>query len=400
MNKKLRDMIKEYSSCLELKDVDSNVLIEISDDIKDILHNKSISCGISIFDGKARNTVSLDTIYKLEELCYFDYDEMLTYNRSKYVKPIEYKVGVKFKDDWMYESDCERVVIYHANCKDGHGVKAIMKLLNIHAEYMPLQYGSYDFEQLKLSLANKLVYVSDFSFNIEECNKLEKVVKSMVIVDHHDTPFKSPVADLKYTHFDMCKSGTRLTWEFWKSSLGADIPLMVKLIEDRDIWNFFYSPYTEALEIAISTFGMEIIDKYLCNDASLKALLSSFMEYGIDEKLRKDISKSKNTLPMTIDGIKFQSINLTSGMSEILNLISLEHNLPAISYYIDSNERALICSLRSSIEEVDVGEIASRFGGGGHKAASGFKIKLEDIDLNKFFINGELNSNEKIKSKQ
>ena len=43
-------------------------------------------------------------------------------------------------------------------------------------------------------------------------------------------------------------------------------------------------------------------------------------------------------------------------------------------------------SLRSSVDEVDVSEIARKSGGGGHRQAAGFSSELSNEDLKRFIV--------------
>ena len=69
-------------------------------------------------------------------------------------------------------------------------------------------------------------------------------------------------------------------------------------------------------------------------------------------------------------------------MSEIGSRLSPSCDFAVIWYY-DHNRRSIKVSLRSFYENIDVSEIASNFGGGGHKKASGFTLtgesNIEDI---------------------
>jgi len=49
----------------------------------------------------------------------------------------------------------------------------------------------------------------------------------------------------------------------------------------------------------------------------------------------------------------------------------------------------IIFSLRS-VGDIDVGDIARKFNGGGHKNAASFSIPFDGIDFNKFLKGGDL----------
>ena len=79
---------------------------------------------------------------------------------------------------------------------------------------------------------------------------------------------------------------------------------------------------------------------------------------------------------LTLCDIEFKAINVTENISELGNEICIEYNKPALMYFI-TQDMKVICSLRSINELSDVSKVATTFGGGGHRNASGFTVNLQ-----------------------
>ena len=75
-------------------------------------------------------------------------------------------------------------------------------------------------------------------------------------------------------------------------------------------------------------------------------------------------------------GMKVMVVNSSHWMSEIGARLAPDCDFAVIWYY-DHEDRINKISLRAFHDAVDVSEIAKRFGGGGHKKASGFQISGE-----------------------
>ena len=65
-------------------------------------------------------------------------------------------------------------------------------------------------------------------------------------------------------------------------------------------------------------------------------------------------------------------------ISEVAGGLSEGHDFAGC--YFDKGTGTVEYSLRSRENGIDVSEIAGLFGGGGHKHAAGFNIKVEDIN--------------------
>lgn len=410
MNIELRDELRKvYHNMRELLDKTDDVK-SVERDVQKLMVKLMLKTDLALFlkDNKLTTTdIPFDVIEEFNDIYvrvyldskffnqyrYFDLEQdYLFYAKDKYLKAMDRDVKYDFLERWEYSPEARKVVVTHANCSDGYGTAGVVKfhaehiIQNDHEiEYIFLDYNKYDFEELKEKLTGKLVYVGDFSFAKDELDELKTITDNIIVVDHHLKVFDSEVANDPHVHVDMSLSGTRLAWDFFLPTMGT--MLIVELISDRDIWNFHYGNYSKALDLFVNEAGREIIWKYI--DLNMQDDLIEILdeyELRIERKLVKDTKRANEVIEYNIHGVTVVGMNLTSSVSEVLNIASETYNKPAMGYWIDNKSNTLQLSFRDATDRYNVSEIASIFGGGGHKAAAGANIPIEQVQLEEFFI--------------
>ena len=157
------------------------------------------------------------------------------------------------------------VVLYHANCLDGFGAAyAAWKALGDTAEYIPVQYGNPTPLPDADLIFGKIVYVLDFSYKADQIVRLERLVRGLIIIDHHsgallelqnaldaldkideDSDPTMPAHCYSY-HYGIDKCGAVLTWEYFNPIspgyplLAKPVPKLLLHIQDGDlgwVWN-------------------------------------------------------------------------------------------------------------------------------------------------------------------
>ena len=113
-----------------------------------------------------------------------------------------------------------------------------------------------------------------------------------------------------------------------------------------------------------------------CNDAGSISLDDDAVKRGsyilaYSKTVVKKVCEKAS--PRKLDGKDILVVNASHWMSEIGARLSPDCDVAMIWYY-DHNDRVIKVSLRSFHDTVDVTEVAKKFGGGGHKKASGFTL--------------------------
>jgi len=235
------------------------------------------------------------------------------------------------------------------------------------------------------------VVILDFSIKPEEMEELIRssnyMQRKIIWIDHHITTIN------KYENFEIkingrnklitAKdiggyredgiSGCELTWKFFFSQ--KTTPLIVKLIGDRDVWNWKYGHETSYAHYGLLSVDTspesEMWNKLLDPKLDIVDLhwlfekgktIKSFNEIN-NEKFKEGWSFESN-----FEGHNCICMNLPMCGSEAFG----ENNYDImIGFGFNGNNFQI--SLYST--KVNVGEIAKKYGGGGHVKAAGFICK-------------------------
>jgi len=160
------------------------------------------------------------------------------------------------------------LVIYHDSCTDGFGAAfAAWLKFGDEANYLPMQYGQMDLKHEEVfdphknyhtghrfhpdALAEKEVYILDFSFSRETMEHLFTHAKRVVWLEHHKTAFEMWCGEYRrgmhyaadevtgtrhWITLDDNKSGAMLAWEYFHP--GTEVPRLIQHIDDRYRWQF------------------------------------------------------------------------------------------------------------------------------------------------------------------
>ena len=268
-------------------------------------------------------------------------------------------------------------------------------------ECIPINYGmNFPFDKID---ENEHVWIVDYSIEPNEMDRLFEITENVVWIDHHITAIN------KYKEYNKKIPGVRLdgfagcmlTYCYLEEHehdnymveansvynvTYENAPLVVKLVEDYDIWKFKYGNDTRFFKLGLDLYNTDptsrewqilynnylwgaidiVIKKGQIVDTYRKNMMKEYCEKkGFECELitcdsMKDISQYKcfavNMANMNSDD--FVGINI----NEYDLLIGFSFNGEIWSY-------SLRCGRRSNI---DCSYIASLFGGGGHPGAAGF----------------------------
>jgi oligoribonuclease NrnB/cAMP/cGMP phosphodiesterase (DHH superfamily) len=155
-----------------------------------------------------------------------------------------------------------------------------------------------------------------------------------------------------------------------------DIPDIVRYIEDRDLWRFEL-PHSKEINAALSSYPRDFaVWDQLENKKIEELILEGTAILRYQTQLVDFLAKEAEEVD--IAGHKVLSINSPVLQSELGNRLAQGHPFGAV-WYDQKGKRKY--SLRSAADGVDVSEVAKQYGGGGHKAASGFSIRIGKAPL-------------------
>ena len=261
----------------------------------------------------------------------------------------------------MSRSDTTHV-LYHAKCQDGFGgAWAAWRALGDRAEYVPVQHG----DPPPALPDDARVVIVDFAYPRDVILGLRQQVASLTILDHHKTA-EEALRGIPDTVFDMDKSGAMLAWEYFHP--GQESPALVRYVQDRDLWRFELPSSREATA-ALGSYPQDFatwsgldVDHLIEEGRAILRFRDQTIESIVGFARTGDVGG--HTVPV---------VNATAHWSDVGEaLLQRFPEAPFAALYYDDSEGRRRWSLRSR-GEFDVAELAKRFGGGGHRAASGFR---------------------------
>lgn len=330
------------------------------------------------------------------------------------------------------------LVIYHANCADGFGAAfAAYTKLKDHAVYVAASYSNTKYEaktgyltvgEIRYSTKGRRLYILDFSFSRSVMDELFTGCSSVIWLDHHKTAIELHNGAYDFNNrgrgnehaiivsgahtgeivLDDSRSGALIAWEYFHK--GESIPMWVKYIDDGDRWQFkidgtkefskalwSYAPWSfnqwenmfmnpimdyepllvsegeailraheQQVEAVIAATKRPIILKWfestpIDNPHVPSHLLSHYQQYS--------------SQTVIVEGI---AANCPKHLaSNVGHRLATESQTFGLAWFMDSKGE-IECSLRSN-GDFDVSTIAKKFGGGGHKNASGMNVQVETL---------------------
>lgn len=277
------------------------------------------------------------------------------------------------------------VVLYHGNCPDGFGAAwAAWKKLGVSADYLGVHYG----DKYPDGLKDKEIYFLDFAYGGPVMEDLRKENKKITVIDHHPKSenLSGTVSDIL---FDTGRSGAVLSWNYFHP--GAAVPFMLSCVEDRDLWRWAIADSKAVLAyLDISRRDFKIWDDIIERTDKDPGVRQEFIDKG-RLLLRQWLSLcedmiDRDSLPVEFEGYKTYAVNAPSVFADDLGNELTQILPPMAIVWHQDRSGGLNVSLRSD-GSVDVSGLAGRYGGGGHKRSSAFRLKSgEKVPWNKIEV--------------
>lgn len=265
---------------------------------------------------------------------------------------------------------------YHSADLDGKCSAAIYKIHYPEIELIGINYGQpFPWETIE---KNERVAMVDFSLQpFSDMIRLNEIC-DLVWIDHHKTAIAEEEASkVPFTGFrEVGTAGCELTWMFINFHVPS-LPRAVYLLGRYDVWDWQNVPGALEFQYGMRQFNADP------NDITFWSRLFTDEDY-VDQIIRDGcllLTHERNSNAMYLratgivvefEGLRCLAINkgltnslvFDSGYNDTLHDIML-----SFCWYRDHWK----LSLYSSRDDIDVSEVAKRFGGGGHKGAAGFQ---------------------------
>lgn len=272
------------------------------------------------------------------------------------------------------------LVIYHSPCSDGFTAAWCFH----HKDPDGFEFFQGVHGEPPPDVTGRDVFIVDFSFKRGVMLELSHKAHRLTVFDHHasaqrdlDGLTDDPAWGSAHGRvvFDMSRSGAGITWD----CLFPDEPRpqMLNYVEDRDLWKFEF-PFSKAISSNMFShaYTFETWDRLMAIEG---AALVKFAHAGeaIQRKHMKDVEElvAQCRFEAVIAGVTVPVANMPYTMASDAAGLMAEGAPFAATYYDTPTHR--VFSLRSrGAGGLDVSLVATRYGGGGHRNAAGFRIPL------------------------
>jgi oligoribonuclease NrnB/cAMP/cGMP phosphodiesterase (DHH superfamily) len=270
-------------------------------------------------------------------------------------------------------------IYYHGADFDGICSAAIAyrELKNHQPTLIGVDYSdTFDtFEHIK---ENEDVYILDFSFKPDVMEKLLAKTKNVIWIDHH----KSAIDNYKYSMQlqglrEVGKAGCELAWKWFHGN--KETPELITILGRYDVWDFtkydydYLRSYQAGLKTCIgwedprSDLWRSILFR-VPTDISNRGLIALKYQQSENTNFCK-----KHLYPTFFEGYKAICGNSLSNPNVLMESLDLSSYDLFVTFVFNGSTWDI--SLRThQNNDIDVSEIAKKYGGGGHKKAAGFHV--------------------------
>ena len=275
------------------------------------------------------------------------------------------------------------IVLYHADLDGLAAAWVCWTRFKENAEYKAVQYNQPvpDFDYNGVDL-----YIVDFSYSLDILLGLKMICNSVKVIDHHKTAEKT-LSCFEGAVYNPNYAGCDLTWITFYP--GVEIPLAVRYAADRDLWKFHY-PETKAFCAGIDLVRKDDLFEtfrfwdQLCltdqfgSSLTLKEVISNGeIIVKQNDSITNRKVKSEDWKTIEFEGYSTALYNQIGLISEQANAILTSTPIEVTLSYFFLKDGVCVFNMRSR-KEIDVSDIAIKYGGGGHKNAASFKLPFKE----------------------
>ena len=286
--------------------------------------------------------------------------------------------------------------IFHHNDLDGRLSAFIVKhyTQDIDSIFIESNYNiRFPMESVE---KDEEVWIVDYSISPEEMYHLLEITENVTWIDHHKTSlakysdFKKYISGIRYDGL----AGCVLTYMYMSRYYAApcnwnakdvanfdqeNIPKFIRLVGDYDVWKWEFGVETDLFMNGLKsydtrpdsiiweelTYNGTVLDKLVKEGTVIKRYLTNF---------NRDYVNSW-AFEVDFEGYNCIALNFAQCGSQVFDSVKDKNYDIMISFVWDGENFNI--SLYTT-KDIDVSEIAKKYGGGGHKSASGMSL---DYDL-------------------
>ena len=267
--------------------------------------------------------------------------------------------------------------LYHESDLDGKCSGAIVydyfKARGEEVIMVPMNYNK-EIEIIPDIDEEDKVFFVDFSLPIEDMIMLNNMC-DLYVIDHHKTLIDS-INKLKLDFNGIQEIGTGACELVWRYFYKEDVPYGIKLMARYDVWDHS-DPNTLPFQ-----YGMDVRDTtptsttwklvFADNDDFISDVLSDGDAIGAYVDNKNTAYCNFHAFPMSFEGYNCVAMNISLTSSLAFKAADPDDIYDIyIAFSYTSNKKWYV-SLYTNRDNINVGELAKKYGGGGHRNAAGF----------------------------
>ncbi|MFA5132678.1 MAG: DHH family phosphoesterase [Candidatus Paceibacterota bacterium] len=296
------------------------------------------------------------------------------------------------------DNEKQVIAITHSDL-DGAGCLILLKLFFNVTRYQQCGYEKIDkhvLQALEQLDDSTLLMITDICPSIEVCDQINahKYKNQVLIIDHHKTKKWLSKYDFG-SSFNPNRCATSLVYNFCMKIQNDDAKInesdskyiFSKAIDAYDMWKLssHHRFRGEGLNDLLQVLGFNSFVKHMYININadlekMKEIIEATRERR-NEQITRTVEKNS---PITVfcdpNGHRYSVILATQYQPETGHKFLKSHN--EIDYVIIVNADENRVSLYTEKSDVDVSEIANKFGGGGHRQAAGTKMEVSPEVVN------------------
>ena len=268
------------------------------------------------------------------------------------------------------------ICFYHGSDLDGHCSGAIVKMKYPECELVPVDYGvGFPWNKVK----DEDIIMVDFCLQpFDDMFLLKEKANSLIWIDHHQDKIKQ--YKKQYLRIDGLRingiAGCELTYQYFYNTF--DLPTFVSLLGRYDVWDHDADPRVMPFQLGMSRyntlpdnqeFWLSLFDyekvMRIVEDGSI------ILEYR-DKENEKYVKAC--AFETELEGHRCLAVNKMLTNSQIFDSIwdNAKYDFMVTFGWWNG---AWTVSIYTDKEGYDGSKISKKYGGGGHKQASGFQCK-------------------------
>jgi oligoribonuclease NrnB/cAMP/cGMP phosphodiesterase (DHH superfamily) len=274
------------------------------------------------------------------------------------------------------------ICYYHSADLDGKASAAIVKSMYPHVELIPLDYGNdYEAKIFSRNFTNQTIFFVDVTLDPRTLMLPLAKENRLIVIDHHITAIEE-IEKLGWKPdgiLEVGKAACELTWEFLYQHI--PMPIAVKYLGRYDVWDHS-DIHTELFQYGMRYMDLDVDalewEILLSEDSDSGVLISQILSVGGIVKLWNSVKNRKiaktSAREVIFEGLRAIVCNGYDG-SPLFDSVYNEEKHDIMISYLQRGDGTWGYGFYSDKPEVHCGEIAKKYGGGGHKGASGCNLK-------------------------